>query len=108
ASGNGAAARRERRRAPASARGRSASRPARARPGIAPGRSAELLELGAVALELVALTVDDVDRGVGDELLVTQLALRPRDLAAKPLPLLLDPRRDRVRIEMIGGEDLDH
>ena len=53
-------------------------------------------ELGAVALELLALGGHDVRRRVRDEALVREHALRPRDLLAQPLDLgvavAVDPR----------------
>src|SRR5689334_21923786 len=66
------------------------------------GSGADRRELAPVALELLALGVDHVGGGAGDEALVREHPLGPRDLLLEPRPLRLDVA---VRPRALG---LDH
>ena len=75
--------------------------------GALRGLFGQLLQLGAVAVELLALLLDHLGRGVGDEALVGEFALRPADLAAELLASRLDPGAHRLGVDLIRCQDPD-
>src|SRR5262249_22705342 len=83
-------------------------------PGLAPRPTAgegallaQLLQLGPVCGELLALGLDDFARGVGDEPLVAELVLGAVDLGAQRLSALLQSPADLARVDVAPRHDLD-